>query len=272
MGKSTKNLRKNCQGELKIKDWVDDWYNVYFGRRVSWYITKVLMRTGITANKVTLIHLFMGILAAVFLAFGNYTYSILGVVLMHLSYIFDLVDGEIARYRKTQSWRGKYIDFLAFDVITTSIIFSVSLGLYNSSHVFFGFDTYHNVWVIIFGYVSSSFYLLTTLAATRAPYIAYEGKTSLRQATVHTNEENDKREAPQDSVQAKKPKRKFEKVYFLLRLFPNLITIISVGVIFNFSIIILFVFCLVMPAVWAVLSYSTFLELPTFVPSQSKKR
>ena len=114
-----------------------------FLRKISIYFTKLFLSVGMTANQVTILSIFTGIAAATSLAFGRWL-SAFGALLLLLSIIFDGCDGEVARYRKSSSLTGTFLDLLNHRIVNPLVIICLSFGIYNTfldSRVFyFGFS------------------------------------------------------------------------------------------------------------------------------------
>ena len=119
------DLKKICWKETE-----NVWYAKYVIRHISIRITRLLLPTGISANQATLIAIMIGIFACFLIGTGSIVYSIFGVALLQLSYIFDCVDGEIARYRKESSVNGIFIDFMAHEVLIPFSFFALSFFIY----------------------------------------------------------------------------------------------------------------------------------------------
>lgn len=134
MVESIKELKKICQN-TKIEK--EDLYSTLFCRKVSIYLTKLLLSTSITANQVTLLSIVVGLVAGVMFCFGNYLYAFVGALLLQLWLIFDCVDGEIARYRKLSNNSGKYLESMDHYIVHPAIFCGISLGLYNIFQSFF---------------------------------------------------------------------------------------------------------------------------------------
>lgn len=105
-------------------------YSKYFMRHISVYITWLLLHTKITANQVTIFQIVPGIISALFFAVGKIEYSLFGLLFWQISYLFDFVDGEIARYRKNTTIKGVYLDLVAHKVIESVIWLGLGWGLY----------------------------------------------------------------------------------------------------------------------------------------------
>jgi len=128
MVESIKELKKICQKKEK-----ESLYIRYFIRSVSVYFTKILLHTSVTPNGVTVIGFLVGVIASIFFFSGGYMNFILGSVLLLLANIFDYVDGEIARYRKSASITGNYLDDVLTELVFIMAFSSLTIGLYMAS-------------------------------------------------------------------------------------------------------------------------------------------
>jgi phosphatidylglycerophosphate synthase len=129
---SIKELKIICQNS---KTEEQDWYSTIFCRKVSIYLSKLLLSTSITANQVTLLSIVVGLVAGVMFSFGNYLYTLAGALLLQLWLILDCVDGEIARYRKSSGPSGKYMESMDHYITEPFIFVCISFGLYNTFHI-----------------------------------------------------------------------------------------------------------------------------------------
>lgn len=86
---------------------VDDVYALYLARPVSKRITRLLFNTRITANQISILSFFLGMFSAVFLFFD---YSYVSAIFLYLSFIFDCVDGELARSKEQFTKLGFWIE------------------------------------------------------------------------------------------------------------------------------------------------------------------
>ena len=125
-------LKKIC---LKEKE--TDLYTIYIIRHISIRITRLLLPTGISANQATLIFLITGVVGSILLGIGDPSYSIFGILLLQFSYIFDCVDGEIARYRKQSSVNGVFIDSIGHEILTPAIFLAMTFFIFNNTHQIF---------------------------------------------------------------------------------------------------------------------------------------
>ncbi|MHC5268662.1 CDP-alcohol phosphatidyltransferase family protein [Enterococcus sp. LJL98] len=82
-------------------------------QRISPYLSSVYIKKGIKPNTITLHMIYSGILGAVLFAMPNTYIKVLGVLFIHLWFILDCSDGEVARYTKKFSKYGKELDYMA---------------------------------------------------------------------------------------------------------------------------------------------------------------
>ncbi|GAA0179303.1 hypothetical protein SH2C18_21980 [Clostridium sediminicola] len=103
------DIRKNYQNYSFIDTALVDPYVA----AISPIFTKLFIKFNIIPNQVTVLMIISGVLGAILFSFPNLILKILGVVFIHLWYIFDCSDGEVARITKKFSKFGKEIDHMA---------------------------------------------------------------------------------------------------------------------------------------------------------------
>ncbi len=140
---SIKELRKICQ-ESRYEGGKAEMPRITrFHRTISIFLTKPLLKVGVSANQATLIGLFIGVISGLFLTFENPIYWILGALFLYLYLIFDYVDGEIARYNKSVSKFGEYlagvVDLFGTSFIPICMSFGISKVFHNTLPMLFGF-------------------------------------------------------------------------------------------------------------------------------------
>jgi phosphatidylglycerophosphate synthase len=111
------------RGRRNSEHWVAD---VYL-RDISPYLTKILLRTPITANGVTWLMVATGMSAALALLIPGLPGAVLAAVLGQLQMLWDCCDGEVARWRQTTSPKGVFIDRVGH--YTTEGLIPIALGL-----------------------------------------------------------------------------------------------------------------------------------------------
>lgn len=120
-------LRAVCQPpEVKARRNAEHWTAELYLRHISIYLTSVLVRTRISANGVTGLMILAGWLMSVALLIPGIWGPLLAVVLSQVQLYFDCSDGEVARWRGTQSPRGIFIDMVGHH--TTEALIPIALG------------------------------------------------------------------------------------------------------------------------------------------------
>ncbi len=103
-------------------------FNVYLMRPIAAQIVALVAPTGLTPNQVTLINLFMFIVAgALLVALPTLQGGIIAIGILEASYCLDCVDGMLARHKKIASKEGHLFDFFT-DELKALLLASV-LGI-----------------------------------------------------------------------------------------------------------------------------------------------
>lgn len=88
----------------------DGFFTTFFVSTWSRYLARWAARLGLTPNQVTVFSLCVGIAAAASFATGERTGYVVGAVLLYLAFVFDCVDGQLARYTRAFSKFGAWLD------------------------------------------------------------------------------------------------------------------------------------------------------------------
>jgi phosphatidylglycerophosphate synthase len=105
----------------------EHWTGTLYMRRVSPYATRALLRAGLSANAVTFLMIPVGLLAALSLTLPGIGGAAGAVALIQLQQLLDCCDGEIARWRRTSSAAGIYLDRIANHVTFPAL--PIALGI-----------------------------------------------------------------------------------------------------------------------------------------------
>jgi phosphatidylglycerophosphate synthase len=128
---SIAELRAVCQpasvtGRSNAEHWVADLYL----RKISLYLTRVLLKTPITANGVTYLMILTGVSISAALQIPGVTGLLVAFFLSQLQMLWDCCDGEIARWRNTQSPKGVFLDrvghYLTESLLPIALAFRIS--------------------------------------------------------------------------------------------------------------------------------------------------
>ncbi len=101
-----------------------------FERKVSLAITRRLLYTRVTPNRISIASILLGVLSALLFLGDSRMLHVLGGVLLLFSSILDGCDGELARLRFQESRWGSWLDFLGDNVVHLSVFLCLGLGLY----------------------------------------------------------------------------------------------------------------------------------------------
>lgn len=113
----------SVRGRRNSEHWVAD---VYL-RRVSPYLTRILLPTGISANAVTWIMIATGACAGLALLVPGIPGAVLSLALGQLQMLWDCCDGEVARWRRTCSPVGTFLDKVGH--YTAESVIPICLGI-----------------------------------------------------------------------------------------------------------------------------------------------
>jgi phosphatidylglycerophosphate synthase len=105
----------------------EHWAGRLYMRRVSPYVTRLLLATPLSANAVTALMIPAGLLAALCLSFPGILGAVGAVVFMQVQLLFDCCDGEVARWRGESSATGIYLDRIAHHI--TEAALAAALGV-----------------------------------------------------------------------------------------------------------------------------------------------
>ena len=110
---------------------IDAWWTVKIIDPIAFRLTYLFANyTNFTPNLISLFALIFGLVSAYFFLKGDYLNLILGAIAMELSFVFDCVDGKIARLKKTGTQFGAYWDFLQDRLVQFVALFALIWGQY----------------------------------------------------------------------------------------------------------------------------------------------
>ena len=105
----------------------EHWAGKLYMRRLSPYLTRLLIRTPLTPDAVTWLMILVGLAGAALLTLPGLLPAIGVVVLIQLQLLLDCSDGELARWRKTSSVAGIFLDRLAHNVTEAALPIALAI-------------------------------------------------------------------------------------------------------------------------------------------------
>jgi phosphatidylglycerophosphate synthase len=114
----------------------DYWWTVLATDPISVPIVRWLSRhRWLTPDQVTIIALLLGLSVGPVFALGTRSALIVGAILFYLAFVFDCVDGKLARALQTTSARGEALDHLADGGRRASASLGIALWLWRAPDV-----------------------------------------------------------------------------------------------------------------------------------------
>ncbi|SQD77817.1 CDP-alcohol phosphatidyltransferase family protein [Moritella yayanosii] len=126
------NMKFKKLWATKTKD--DEWWSSFVTSPLAILLNYFVVDIKwLTPNKITLISFITAIIASILIVIGGMNNFIIAAILINLSHIFDCMDGQMARYRKTTSASGSYYDNLTDQIQVTLWFGAVGYAAYAQS-------------------------------------------------------------------------------------------------------------------------------------------
>lgn len=136
--------------------------------RISPYISMVYIKLGVIPNMITIHMILSGIIGAVLFSLPYLLTKIFGALLIHLWFVLDCSDGEVARYTKKYSKYGKELDFMAH--LINHPLFGAAL--FFSLHQLERYNFYNLIFIVVasnfFDYLNRNIYTLKLVIDTKS--------------------------------------------------------------------------------------------------------
>jgi len=107
----------------------------FFASKLSIYFSWIFVNLRLSANQVTVVFFLMGLTGSVCFVCGPEFY-LLGYIFWRLHIIFDLCDGDVARFNQTFSINGAYWDYMIHSVLYPLVYISICYSLYDKFNDF----------------------------------------------------------------------------------------------------------------------------------------
>ncbi|SNR76882.1 CDP-alcohol phosphatidyltransferase [Haloechinothrix alba] len=149
----------------------DGFFTTFFVSPYSKYIARWAARRGWTPNGVTVLSLALGIVAAALFATGTREGLIAGAVMLQASFTFDCVDGQLARYTRTFSKLGSWLDsvfdrakeYVAYAGLAIGAAIGFGIDVWPLAAAAFALQTVRHA--VDFSFASARHHVLSTLPA-----------------------------------------------------------------------------------------------------------
>ncbi len=107
------------------------WLSRNINSKFSLPTSRLLVRTPLTPNMISIGINIIGSLCGVFYALGH---PVIGALFMHIATILDRCDGEVARVKLMETKEGEWIDTISDQFTVLSFLIGAPLGYYLVSH------------------------------------------------------------------------------------------------------------------------------------------
>jgi hypothetical protein len=112
---------------------VEEMFDLVFYRPLAFLLVKLIYRTAVTPNQLTLLSMVFGVLGGVSLALGTPLALSAGAVLFLLYNIVDCSDGQLARINHSGTHLGRILDGFADYVVSLAAYLGIGIGYASAS-------------------------------------------------------------------------------------------------------------------------------------------
>jgi phosphatidylglycerophosphate synthase len=119
------------ESTYKARD-VEEVIDIYFYRPVGYVIARASQLIALTPNTVTIISIFVGMLAGHLFYYRDLRINLIGILLLVTAEAMDSADGQLARMTNTRSRFGRILDGFAGNLMFLSIYTHLSMRIINA--------------------------------------------------------------------------------------------------------------------------------------------
>jgi len=112
------------QDTLKSKD-TEEWIDLVFYRPIGYCWALLFKKINVTPNTVSILSIFMGILAGVLFYYSDLWLNVAGMILLVWANSYDSADGQLARMTGNYSRLGRLLDGLASSIWFVAIYVAI---------------------------------------------------------------------------------------------------------------------------------------------------
>ena len=112
---------------------IEEYVDLVIFRPLAFLFVKVIYRSNITPNQITLLSMVTGIFSGVMFGIGKSTAIIIGGLLLAFATIFDCADGQLARLKNNGTPFGRILDGVVDYIYTVAAFVGIAIGGRNGS-------------------------------------------------------------------------------------------------------------------------------------------
>jgi len=151
--------------------------------RISLPLSKLLAKTSLTPNAVSVLINLIGVLSGPFYALGH---PVLGALFMQAATVLDRCDGEVARIKLMETKKGQWVDTISDQFTVLSFLVGVPVGYYlqtgSTAAIILG--SYNIIVFILFLIWSFYFLIKYTNSGSLVAYFEVDKHINLRELSV----------------------------------------------------------------------------------------
>jgi phosphatidylglycerophosphate synthase len=117
---------------LKMAE-VEEGIDLVFYRPIAFILVKLIYKTKVTPDQLTLTAIFMGLISGILYSFGLPITGYIGAFFYFSFIIFDCSDGQLARLKKNGTPFGRLLDGIADYFVVTAIYIGIAIGYSNQN-------------------------------------------------------------------------------------------------------------------------------------------
>jgi hypothetical protein len=125
------SLIEEYRSSLKSID-VEEILDLTIYRPLSFLLVKLIYRTNLTPNQLSVIAMFLGILAGIFYGLGTHQFIVFAAASFFMCNVLDCADGQLARLKKNGTRVGRIIDGLIDYVTSLATFIGIGIALNNN--------------------------------------------------------------------------------------------------------------------------------------------
>ncbi len=107
------------------------WLSRAVNSKISLPTSRILVKTPLTPNMISVLINVIGALCGVFYALGH---PVVGALCMQAATILDRCDGEVARVKLMETKKGQWVDTISDQATVLSFLLGVPIGYYSLTH------------------------------------------------------------------------------------------------------------------------------------------
>ena len=147
-----KEIQEQIHEDLEISkksDDTEDHVDTALYGPLSMVFAHFCIRTGISANAVTVLSLVLGVCGSVFFYPKNLALNLVGIIIEYFSVVLDSTDGEVARLTHTGSQLGRFLDGLVDSLNFLAVYIALGFRMTTELIPFTGRKWGMIIWIVI---------------------------------------------------------------------------------------------------------------------------